>query len=93
MLEELRVDLLEPGLVKPGDEVVGAAGDLDQLRQRAHAVGRRVLRLEVLVELSLQAGDADLEELVEVGRADRQELAAAPAAGWRGRAPLRGLAR
>ena len=57
----------------PGDEVVGAAGDLDQLGQRPHAVGGRVLRLEVFVELRLQPGDADLEELVEVRRADRQE--------------------
>ena len=73
VLEELGADLGVPDLVHPADEVVGAAGDLDELGQRAHAVGRRVLRLEVLVELGLQAGDADLEELVEVRRADRQE--------------------
>ncbi len=37
------------------------------------AVGRGVLGLEVVVELGLEAGDADLEELVEVRRRDRQE--------------------
>ncbi len=35
--------------------------------------GGWILRLEILVELGLEAGDADLEELVEVRRADRQE--------------------
>ena len=73
MLEQLRADLGVPDLVHPADEVVGAAGDLDELRQGPHAVGGRVLRLEVLVELRLQPGDADLEELVEVRCADRQE--------------------
>ena len=55
------------------DEIMGAAGDLDELRQGPHAVGRRVLRFEVLVKLGLEPGDADLEEFVEVGCADRQE--------------------
>ena len=73
VLAERGVDLLEPGLVEPGDEVVGAAGDLEKLGQRAHAVGRKVLGLEVLVELGLQAGHADLEELVQVRGADRHE--------------------
>ena len=35
--------------------------------------GGRILRLEVFVKLGLQSGDAHLEELVEVGCADRQE--------------------
>ena len=74
VLAEFWVNLLKPGLVKPSHEVMGAAGDFQQLRQRAHAVGRHVLGLEVLVKLGLQAGDAHLEELVEVGGADRQEL-------------------
>ena len=74
MLAEIRVDLLEPGLVKSGDEVMGATGDLQQLSQGAHAVGWHVLRLEVLVKLSLQASHAHLEEFVEVGCADRQEF-------------------
>ena len=62
-----------PGLVLPRDEVVRPPGDLVHLRQRAQAVGRRVLGLEAVVELRLEAGDADLEELVEVRRRDGQE--------------------
>ena len=60
-------------VVLAGDEVVGPPGDLGELGERAHAVGRGVLGLEVVVELGLEAGDADLEELVEVRRRDRQE--------------------
>ena len=66
-------NLGQPDLVQPRDEVVGAPGDLDQLRQRPHAVGRRVLGLEVFVELGLQPRDPDLEEFVEVRCADRQK--------------------
>ena len=39
MLTELGVDLLKPGLVEPGHEVMGATGDLQQLGQWPHAVG------------------------------------------------------
>ncbi len=73
VLEELGAYLGVPDLIHPPDEVVGSSGDLDELGQGPHAVGGRVLRLEVLVDLRLQPGDADLEELVEVRRADRQE--------------------
>ncbi len=62
-----------PGLVLPSDEVVRPPRDLDQLRERPHAVGRGILRLQAVVKLRLEPGDADLEELVEVRRRDRQE--------------------
>ena len=93
VLGELGAELVVPGLVLPADEVVGAAGDLGELGQRPHAVGRGVLGLEVVVELGLEAGDADLEELVEVRRARSPGTGAAPAAGSTGRAPLRARAR
>ena len=73
MFDQEGTDLGEPDLVHPGDEVVRAAGDFDQLGQGPQAVGGRVLRLEVFVKLGLEPGDADLEKLVEVRRADRQE--------------------
>ena len=80
-------------VVLPADEVVGPAGDLGELRQRPQAVGGRVLGLQPVVELRLQSGDADLEELVEVRRRRWPGTAAARAAGWKGRAPLRARAR
>ena len=39
------------------DEIVGTSGDLDQLCQGAQPIGGRILRLEILVELGLKAGD------------------------------------
>ena len=73
MFDQERTDLGEPHLVHAGDEVVRTARDLDQLGQRPHAVGGRVLRLEVFVKLGLEPGDPDLEKLVEVRCADRQK--------------------
>ena len=65
-----------PGFVLVGDEVVAAPGDFDELGEGGHAVRRGVLGLEVVVELGLEAGDADLEEFVEVGGGDGQEAEA-----------------
>ena len=73
VLDELGSEVAQPGLVLAGDEVVRQPGNLGHLGQRAEAVGRGVLGLEVVVELGLEAGDADLEELVEVRRRDGQE--------------------
>src|SRR5262249_23127678 len=70
---QLGANLSPPGLVLAGHKVMRAAGDLRELREWTEAVGRRVLRLEVVVKLGLKPGDADLEELVEVRGADRQE--------------------
>ena len=73
MFEQLGADLGEPDFVEPRDEVMGSAADFEELRQRSHAVGRRILRLEVFVKLRLQAGHPHLEELVEIRCTDRQE--------------------
>ena len=64
------------------------ADRLDRLARRAPVLQRL---LDAGVDLVVQAGDADHEELVEVGRDDRAELHAAPAAGRAG--PRRARAR
>ena len=73
MLDQEGANLGEPRLIHAGDEVVRAAVDLEQLGQWSQAVGRWVLRLEVFVKLGLETGDADLEKLVEIRRANRQK--------------------
>ena len=72
-LGQRRAEFVVPDLVLVGDEFVGPPGDLDELGQRAHAVLGDVLRLQAVVELRLEAGDADLEELIEVRGRDGQE--------------------
>ncbi len=47
---------------------------------------------EALLDALEQAGDADLEELVEVAGRDCEELDALQQADWRGRRPLRARA-
>ena len=62
-----------PAIVLAGDEVFGSARDLIELLLRSHAVGRDVLRFEIVIQLRLQTSDAHLVELIEVRRRDRQE--------------------
>ena len=65
-------DLLREQLGLAGDELVDARADRAELLERVHAVGR--LGADARRDLLLEAGDAHLDELVEVGREDRQEL-------------------
>ena len=62
-----------PNFILPTDEITSPARDFGQLGEWAEAVGGAVLRLKIIIELRLEAGDSDLEELVEVRRADREE--------------------
>src|SRR6266513_4252418 len=59
-----------------GDELVHPAFDGGELLGGREAVGPVVLRLDPGVHLLLQAGHPDLEELVQVGAEDREELEA-----------------
>jgi len=70
---EHRKQVVVPGRVLPTDEFVTPPGNLQKLRERSQALRRNVLRLQVVVQLRLQAGDPDLEELVQVRRRDRQK--------------------
>ncbi len=54
------------------DQPIDAFADLDELLGRRPSVGCRVV--DAGRDLVLQGGDTDLEELVEVDRADRAEL-------------------
>ena len=93
VLDQERADLGVPRLVHAGDEVVRAAGDLDQLGQRApcrRGVGpaaRGFRRAE-------PGGRRRGPRRTRRGSTHRSpETAAARAAGWTGRAPLRAPAR
>ncbi len=70
---EFGLELFVPDLVLSASAFMGAPGDFDELFERTEPVGGRVLGLEVVVQLSLQAGDANLEEFVEIRGRDRKE--------------------
>src|SRR5882672_569047 len=67
-------DLVVEDAVLLRHELVGATVDRCQLLGRGHTVGPVVLRLHPGVHLLLQPRHPDLEELVQVGAEDRQEL-------------------
>ena len=69
---ERRRDLLREHSRLAGDELFDADADRAELLDLVEAVGR--VAAHPGRELLLQAGDADLEELVEVGAEDREEL-------------------
>ena len=73
-LLQLADQLLVEQPVLLADEPVDALRDPRQLLGRCQTIRREVLRLQAGVELLLQPGHPDLEELVQVGADDRQEL-------------------
>ena len=71
-LLERRQQVAGDQLVRPGLQPRDPFTDRLKLLARTHAVRRR--RRHARLDLFLEAGDADLEELVEVLRVDRDEL-------------------
>ena len=70
-LGERRRELLREDLLRGAHELEGANADLAELLLGGPAVGGR--HLERRLALRMETGDADLEELVEVPRGDREE--------------------
>jgi hypothetical protein len=71
---EARQDVVPQDPVLFVDQLVRPSVDGRELLGRPEAIGAVVLRLEPRVELLLQAGDADFEELVQVGAEDGKKL-------------------
>ena len=69
---EQRAEDVGPAALDVVRHPLGAPADGVELLLRAHSVGRQ--HLAVGAELAQQRGHADHEELVEVGRDDREEL-------------------
>ncbi len=86
-LPELGHQLLVQQLILVRHQPVGPLLDPVKLLHRRQAVGGEVLGLEPGVELLLQPGDPDFEELVEVGADDGEELDALEERIGRGRQP------
>ena len=86
LLQRRAQDAAEAG-VQAAIELQHARLDRVDLLARAEAVG--AAGVDAGVELVEEAGDADHEELVEVGGVDRRRSGAAPAAAPRGPRPVR----
>ena len=67
-------DLFDENPVLLGHELVGPAVDGGELLGRGHTVRTEILRRHAGVDLLLQPGYPDLEELIEVRAEDRDEL-------------------
>ena len=71
---QLRPDQFVPTAILGRHQLLGSPGDPLQLRDRAQAVGRIILRRAVAERLFAQARHPDHEKLVQVRAEDRQKL-------------------